>query len=463
MRELVPHELAVLTGGMLQRRLRRPQVAPDHRVPVPEPRVDVRRHVERVRIARRHRLVLARDLQRLPLAARHVVRVNEIVHRAGMIRIAAVDAAAGSPRRGPHARGRWCRRASSPGAPARRTPPLPDRRERRRTPLPSPAPSAECAASSPTTLARGRTLQPRPRTAARAPSAAAVPSPSARRPSPARRASSDGRVGHSGWNSVIAIPQCAIAHRGSVVATCSNRFPRLRIGHVVQEGDRAIELGPGRGGAADGKIDGAQVVTGMRLNRLRAGAADESQHQKQRRSAHGPAQLRGRGPRIGVPSPPPSHVRPRRSPRRRRPRASRPGTTSSRGDPRRSETSGTPPGHQAPGTAAAIAAARPARRTRRSRRCAAPETSRRIDIATSSSVTRGIAAISPLRTTRSSAPVVVEQPVLQHARRQSPRAARPRSPRGGHGSFSSLRCAISADAGSPRDGFMRMSSGPAPL
>ena len=43
------------------------------------------------------------------------------------------------------------------------------------------------------------------------------------------------------------------------------RLPRLRIRHVVQEGDRAIELHLGWCGAGDGKVDRAQEVAGMLL------------------------------------------------------------------------------------------------------------------------------------------------------------------------------------------------------
>ena len=51
----------------------------------------MRGHVQRMRVARRDRAVLARDLQRFPFAARHVVGVNEIVHGPRMVRIASVD------------------------------------------------------------------------------------------------------------------------------------------------------------------------------------------------------------------------------------------------------------------------------------------------------------------------------------------------------------------------------------
>ena len=91
MRELVPDVFAVLARGMLERRLGRQQVAADHAVPVAETSVDVRRHVERVRVARRHALVLARDVEQVPLTARHVVGMHEVVHRAGVVGIPFVN------------------------------------------------------------------------------------------------------------------------------------------------------------------------------------------------------------------------------------------------------------------------------------------------------------------------------------------------------------------------------------
>lgn len=50
------------------------------------------RHMERVGIARSDRLVLARDLQRFPFAPRHIVGVDEIVHGARVVRIPLVYA-----------------------------------------------------------------------------------------------------------------------------------------------------------------------------------------------------------------------------------------------------------------------------------------------------------------------------------------------------------------------------------
>ncbi len=87
MRILIPHQIAVLPGRVLQRGRRRLRVAVHHGLPVAESHVDVRRHVERVRIVRRHFLVVADDVQRLPLAPGDVVGMDEVVQRARMIRI----------------------------------------------------------------------------------------------------------------------------------------------------------------------------------------------------------------------------------------------------------------------------------------------------------------------------------------------------------------------------------------
>ena len=63
MTELVPNEFAVLPGRVIQRSLRRAQVSPDDAIPITQPGVDMRRHVDRMRIVRRDPLVLARDLK----------------------------------------------------------------------------------------------------------------------------------------------------------------------------------------------------------------------------------------------------------------------------------------------------------------------------------------------------------------------------------------------------------------
>mgnify|MGYP003693612501 CR=1 FL=1 len=91
-RKFVPHQFAVFAGRSLERRVRREQVAADHAVPVAEARIDMRRHVQRMRIVRRGVLVLVRDLELLVLAARHVVGVHEVMHGARMIGILLVDA-----------------------------------------------------------------------------------------------------------------------------------------------------------------------------------------------------------------------------------------------------------------------------------------------------------------------------------------------------------------------------------
>src|SRR5262245_11459083 len=82
MRELVPDEFSVLTRWILESCISRPQIPPDHAIPVSETRIDVRRHVQRMRIAWSNRLVLARYFQRFTFAPRRVIGVHEIVHRA---------------------------------------------------------------------------------------------------------------------------------------------------------------------------------------------------------------------------------------------------------------------------------------------------------------------------------------------------------------------------------------------
>jgi hypothetical protein len=92
MRELIRDELIVLPRWRRECRICCAQIAPDHAVPIAEPSVDVRRHVERVRIAWRCQLVLARDLERLSFASGYIIGMHEIVHRAGMVRIPVVHA-----------------------------------------------------------------------------------------------------------------------------------------------------------------------------------------------------------------------------------------------------------------------------------------------------------------------------------------------------------------------------------
>ena len=50
MREFIPNKFAMLARGMLQCRLRRTQVASNHRIPVAETRIDMSGHVECMRI-----------------------------------------------------------------------------------------------------------------------------------------------------------------------------------------------------------------------------------------------------------------------------------------------------------------------------------------------------------------------------------------------------------------------------
>ena len=128
----------------------------------------------------------------------HVVGVDEVVHRARVVRILLVDAEEnlGGPV------GMRSRNGIGGGggqdAPGRRTRPPRGRPGRRRRPFPWPAPTGGCGASSPTTPVRGRTPPPRPRRAVPAPSAAEGPWPSARRPTPAGALRGRGRVGQSG-------------------------------------------------------------------------------------------------------------------------------------------------------------------------------------------------------------------------------------------------------------------------
>ena len=67
------------------------QVAANHTIPITEPRVDVSRHVQRMRIVGCDHVVLVSDLKQLALAPRDIVRVHEVMHRAGMIRILLVN------------------------------------------------------------------------------------------------------------------------------------------------------------------------------------------------------------------------------------------------------------------------------------------------------------------------------------------------------------------------------------
>ena len=61
--ELIPNKLAFIAGGILQCGIRRSQISANHSIPISQPRVDVRRHVDRMRIVRRDPFVLARDLK----------------------------------------------------------------------------------------------------------------------------------------------------------------------------------------------------------------------------------------------------------------------------------------------------------------------------------------------------------------------------------------------------------------
>ena len=185
MGELVPHEFSAFPGGMLQGRLRRPQVSSNHSIPVSEAGIDMGRHMERVGIARRDRLVLARDLQRFPFAPRHVVGVDEIVHGARMVRIPLVHAEEdfGGPvgmRSGNRIGGGGGQMRQ--GVERRR---LGVVRQGRHKPFPWPVPTGGCGANSPTMPVRGRTPPPQPRRAVPAPSAAEGTWPSALPPIPA--------------------------------------------------------------------------------------------------------------------------------------------------------------------------------------------------------------------------------------------------------------------------------------
>ena len=61
--ELVPNILTFVSGRILERRFGCAQVAANHSIPIAESRIDVRRHVDRMRIVRRDPFVLARDLK----------------------------------------------------------------------------------------------------------------------------------------------------------------------------------------------------------------------------------------------------------------------------------------------------------------------------------------------------------------------------------------------------------------
>ena len=92
MGKFVPDEFSVISRGVLEGRVRRQEVTPDYAIPIAEARIDMRRHMERVGIARRGRLVFACDLQRFAFATRCVVGVDEIVHRTRMVRVLLVHA-----------------------------------------------------------------------------------------------------------------------------------------------------------------------------------------------------------------------------------------------------------------------------------------------------------------------------------------------------------------------------------
>ena len=167
-------------------------------------------------------LVLARDLEQLVLAPRHVVGVHEVVHRAGMIGVALVDAqqdlggAIGVfPRDDVRGRGRQQRERIERGG-------IGVVRERRVQLARSPPPNGGSAASSRTTRARGRTPRRSPRTDARGPSAAPAPSLSARPPS---RAAAPPAMDASATAAETASSRCPSAPLricGSMVATRSN-------------------------------------------------------------------------------------------------------------------------------------------------------------------------------------------------------------------------------------------------
>ena len=86
-RKLVPNELTVLASRMLQRRLGCLQIAGDDAIPFSQARIDMSRHVQRVWIARRDLAVLVRDFERVVFTPGHIVGVNQVVHGARMIRI----------------------------------------------------------------------------------------------------------------------------------------------------------------------------------------------------------------------------------------------------------------------------------------------------------------------------------------------------------------------------------------
>jgi hypothetical protein len=59
-------------------------------------------------------------------------------------------------------------------------------------------------------------------------------------------------------------------------------LPRLRVGHVVKQGDRAIELDLGLFGAGDGEVNRAQGVLGVTLHlpaRLDCSDTDQDHHE----------------------------------------------------------------------------------------------------------------------------------------------------------------------------------------
>ena len=126
----------------------------------------------------------------------------------------------------------------------------------RRRAAPSQSPNCECATSSRARSARRRTLRPQQRRAARAASALA-PSPSELRPSLAAALAESGASARAAETTSS---RCPVRHCATRLdfRHALKRFARLRIRHVMQQRDGAIELDLRRPRARYGEVDGSQ-------------------------------------------------------------------------------------------------------------------------------------------------------------------------------------------------------------
>ena len=219
------------------------------------------RHMQRVRVIGRDRLVLASNFQRFAFAPRDIVGVDEIMHRARMIRILFVYAEQNFG--GPIG---MCSRNFVRMELAR----CAKRRKRLRpghleTPcrlFPWPVPNGECVANNPATPVRGKTLLRRPRKGVPVPSAVRGPWPFVLPPNlvaaPWLRAV---------WARVAeqSHRDAPVRHRAFGIDRCDplKCFPRLWIGHVMKEGDRSIKYPPGNFFTGERKEGSKEVVSGV--------------------------------------------------------------------------------------------------------------------------------------------------------------------------------------------------------